>query len=39
MGLSLAFLLETLFIRMSVTSVVAAILTWPFTSGRSGRTR
>eukprot|EP01018_Ginkgo_biloba_P007918 Gb_35996 [translate_table: standard] len=26
MGLSLAFLLETLFIRMSVASVVAAIL-------------
>eukprot|EP01018_Ginkgo_biloba_P028193 Gb_40556 [translate_table: standard] len=39
MGLSLAFLLETFFIRMSVTSVVAVILTWPFASGRSGRTR
>eukprot|EP01018_Ginkgo_biloba_P029451 Gb_08150 [translate_table: standard] len=39
MGLSLAFLLETLFIRMSVISMVAAILAWPFASGRSGRTR
>eukprot|EP01018_Ginkgo_biloba_P005169 Gb_23839 [translate_table: standard] len=39
MGLSLAFLLETLFIRMSITYVVAVILTWPFASGRSGRTR